>query len=84
MSSGVVHSEKRPFQCDECDKAFTRPDGLVRHKRTHSGKGPFSVMYAARHSQTHLFWHSIKGYTVRKDPSSAMNVTRHLEILLIW
>ena len=41
MSSGVSHSGKRPFQCDDCDKAFKHSSSLVIHKMTHSGEKPF-------------------------------------------
>ncbi|GAB6030535.1 hypothetical protein CHUAL_007399 [Chamberlinius hualienensis] len=30
-----VHTNKRPFLCDFCGKAFKRPDALKQHKQTH-------------------------------------------------
>ena len=36
-----IHSRERPFQCNICDKAFTRSSSLVEHKRIHSGERPF-------------------------------------------
>ena len=84
MSSGVIHSEKRPFQCDDYDKAFITSSDMVRHKRIHSGKDPSSVINVTRHLVILLVCYNIRGYTVGKDPSSAMNVIRHSVNLLVW
>ncbi|GFV93222.1 gastrula zinc finger protein [Trichonephila clavipes] len=34
-------SIRRPFQCLECDKAFTQKVNLQRHMRIHTGELPF-------------------------------------------
>ena len=41
------HEEKKPvytetYECDFCDKTFSRPDNVTRHiKAVHEGKKPF-------------------------------------------
>ena len=36
-----THDTKRSFQCDVCEKKFTRKSSLTEHTRTHTGECPF-------------------------------------------
>ena len=83
-----IRSGERPFQCDECDKAYMNSSALVNRNREHSGERPFKCNefdnpFTQSSALTqHMLRHGIRGYTVGKDPSSAMNVTRHSQSLL--
>ena len=37
----MIHSNKRPFVCDICEKTFTSNSDLKRHKMIYTFKGPF-------------------------------------------
>ncbi|CAL4123333.1 unnamed protein product, partial [Meganyctiphanes norvegica] len=36
-----MHTEDRPYQCTQCDKAFSTNDHLMSHVRIHTGERPF-------------------------------------------
>ena len=38
---GTQNYEKKPFECDVCEKTFNRSDYLAVHKRTHTGDKPY-------------------------------------------
>ena len=60
-----LHSNDRPYKCDDCDRAFKRDAHLRRHKLTHTGRGeklftcPICRTGFARkhHLDRHLFIH---------------------------
>jgi uncharacterized Zn-finger protein len=41
----IIHSDKRDFKCEICNKGFKRPDTLRDHKLAHSIKNPLNVRY---------------------------------------
>lgn len=40
-----IHSDERPFQCDECPSNFSRKQALVRHKMLHTGEMSYKCNY---------------------------------------
>ena len=59
---GIVHSDERNFQCQDCDKKFRRRDDLADHKRKHEKsidkQKPFACQYCPyRGATSSLLWH---------------------------
>lgn len=44
----VVHSDKREFSCNLCDKAFKRSSGLDIHMRSHTGDRPYQCQWCSK------------------------------------
>ncbi|XP_038195480.1 zinc finger protein 54-like [Arvicola amphibius] len=36
-----IHTEERPYKCEECDKCFTRLSTLRAHQKIHTGEKPY-------------------------------------------
>ena len=36
-----IYTGKKPYKCNECDKAFSQPRYLRIHERTHTGEKPY-------------------------------------------
>ena len=43
-----IHTDKKPFACQTCNKIFAQKSNLVRHKATHSDEKPFACQICDR------------------------------------
>lgn len=66
-----VHSNKRPYLCDFCGKAFKRPDALKQHRITHGGLDSRNIQFKCSvcqkkcRSQAHLNEHQAVHSNIR-------------------
>ena len=66
---GCVHSEERPFACDQCDAKFKTKGCLRSHKHSHSDLRPFecdicSAKFKTKSKlNTHKKTHDKPGYS---------------------
>ncbi|KAH7704710.1 hypothetical protein AAVH_28095 [Aphelenchoides avenae] len=41
LAHQAIHSDERPFKCEECPKSYKWHGGLIAHRRLHKGEKPF-------------------------------------------
>ena len=51
-----THTGMKLYECDICNKRFTRGSHLVRHTRTHTGEKPYKCDVCTKN-----FWFYMKG-----------------------
>ena len=78
----------KPYVCDVCNKAFTRPNHLNIHKRTHTGETPYvcdvcskafsQLSILNRHKLTHTGVKPFVCYVCNKAFSRLCHLDRHV------
>jgi hypothetical protein len=51
-----VHHDDKRYECDECGKTFIRHDHLTKHKKIHSGKLYFVLLFPKLFLKTFLMF----------------------------
>ena len=84
-----THTEEKPYQCSQCDKAFSEKWRLVRHVITHTGEKPYQCSECDKaftenwllmqHTLTHTEQMPFKCQHCEKSFSVNSSLMRHLQ-----
>ena len=77
-----IHTGEKPFSCSHCDFKFSQSSNLERHEIIHMD--PLIVTIVTIKSRGNIFWGAMRESTLKKNHSTAPNVSIKPQHQAVW
>ena len=79
-----ILERRKPYECNECDKAIASCSCLQLHKKHILERNPMIVIILVRHLQNRVIFKYTKDHRVERTTMNVVNVVRRLETTVLF